>query len=499
VAYWPGDGQHGPAIIYHGSGGLVSLDARTGRLNTAFGRGGILAPESGGTSGSSPPAIYRDIIISGTANPNRDGRPEDVRGFDVVTGRQLWRFATIPEEGQPGRETWSPGSVEGRRYSSGTSVGVWGLMSVDAQRGIVYVPLDSPQWERWGGDRVGDNLYGDSLVAVDATNGKYLWHFQVTRHDLWDLDLAGAPVLFDVRRNGASIPAVGVMGKSGILFILDRVTGKPIYEVVDRPVEQSTVPGEKSSPTQPFPAKLLPIARLSVAENEIATVTPELHEACTKLVKDNDLKLGGPYHPPGFNRPTVNFPGANGASNWGGMSYNPELGFLIMNTQDLGQITSLGPKGDPIRTNGTSGVRAGDSPTVPYDMTGFNGRFAIIAPGQPMLMCQEPPWGSLTAVNVNTWEIAWKVPLGITESLPPGKQNTGRPNLGSTATTASGLIFVGATDDSRFRAFDARTGKVLWEVTLPAPGRGGPTIFQGRDGKQYVAIVATDLVAYALP
>jgi quinoprotein glucose dehydrogenase len=158
VAYWPGSGQHGPAVIYHGSGGLVSLDARTGKLNTGFGKGGILAPVSGGTSSTSPPVIYQDIIISGTTNPNLDGRPEDVRAFDVVTGRQLWRFATIPEEGQPGRDTWSPGSVEGRKTSSGTNVGVWGLMSVDADRGIVYLPLDSPQWERWGGDRLGDNL-----------------------------------------------------------------------------------------------------------------------------------------------------------------------------------------------------------------------------------------------------------------------------------------------------------------------------------------------------
>ena len=495
VEYWPGDAENPPSILFHGSGGMVSLNAKTGKPSSKFGDNGVITSPNGATSYTSPPIVYKNVVISGAANPNSDGRPEDIRGFDVVTGKELWRFATIPEKGQFGSDTWQP-SNEGRITSSGTSVGVWGLMTVDTVRGIVYVPLDSPQWERWGGDRVGDNLFGDSLVALDANTGKYLWHFQLTHHDIWDLDPAGAPALFDVKKGGKTIQAVGVIGKSGLLFILDRVTGKPIYDVVETPVARSDAPGEKTSPTQPIPVKPVGVARTTMSKKEIAKVTPELFDACTKLVEENDIGLGGPYNPPGFNHPTVNFPGANGSANWGGTSFNPELGYLFINTEDLGQITSLGLKGSEIR--GAGGVRAGYSPTVPYDLAGLNGRFAIMSP--VLMPCQEPPWGSLTAINVNTGDIVWKVPLGITETLPSDKQNTGRPNIGGSIATAGGLVFVGATDDSYFRAFDAKTGKMLWQVKLQTANHSVPITYLGEDGKQYVATAFGDnIVAYALP
>ncbi len=498
LEYWRGDGTNPPEILFHGgpNANLNALNAQTGERVKSFGDNGVIGSPKGATSWTSPPIVYKNMVISQAANPNGDGRPEDIRAFDVVTGKQLWRFSTRPQKGEPNYGTW-PEGIEGQTYTSGTSVGAWGFMTVDAARGIVYVPLDSPEWERWGGDRIGDNLYGDSIVAIDANTGKYLWHFQATHHDLWDLDLVGAPVLFDVKQDGKTIPAVGVIGKSGIMFILDRVTGKPVYHVKETPVAQSTSPGEKTSPTQPIPVKPVGVARTTMSKSEITTVTPELHDACTKLIDENNLGLGGPYNPPGFHRSTVNFPGANGSANYGGMAFDPTLGYLIVNTQDLGQITGLGLKGEPIQ--GSGGVRAGNSPSVPYDMAGLNGRFAVTINGV-MMPCQEPPWGSLVAVNVNTGDIAWKVPLGVTESLPEGKQNTGRPNIGGGIATAGGVFFIAATDDSYFHAFDSKTGKLLWRTKLPVAAHSVPITYLAKDGKQYVvSSVGDQLFAYALP
>ena len=496
VEYWPGDAVHAPRILYHGgpTANLVALNALTGERIASFGQDGVVGSPKGATSWTSPPKVYKNIVISGAANPNDDGRPEDIRAFDVVTGKQLWRFATLPEPGQPGSETWPANYNRQWRFSSGTAVGTWGFMTVDEARGVIYIPIDTPQWERYGGDRAGDNLYSNSVIALDAKTGKLLWHFQVTHHDLWDLDMVGAPVLFDVKQRGKTVPAVGMIGKSGILFILNRVTGKPIYDVVERPVAKSDVPGEISSPTQPYPARPAEVARTSVSRSEIAKVTPELFAACTKLVDDNNIGLGGPYNPPGFNRPTVNFPGANGSANWGGMSLDPKLNYLIVNTQDLGQITTLGPKGGAI--NGSGGVRAGTAP-IPYDMVGLNGRFAITS-GNTLLPCQEPPWGRLSAVDVNTGKVVWQTPLGITESLPADKQNTGRPNLGHSLATAGGLVFIGASDDNYFRAFETKTGKILWQQKLRSPVRSIIS-YADANGRQIIlAPVGDVMTAYSL-
>jgi len=504
LAYWPGDSKYGPRIIFTTpDGGLVELDARTGQGSEGFGDHGVLAGKAKRGTNNSPPAIYKNIIISGYANPNGTGRDGDIRGFDVLTGRELWRFSTVPQEGQEGYDTWAAGSAERQR-----EVHVWGLLTVDAERGIVFVPTDAPDWDRYGGDRAGANLYGTSLIALDATTGKKLWHFQLVHHDIWDGDNAAPPALFDVQRGGKTIPAVATIGKMGILFLLDRRTGKPIYGVEERPVTASEAPGEHAYPTQPFPLKPAPLARVSMSEKDIATVTPELEKYCRALIKDNNVGLGGPYNPPGWKRPTVNFPGALGSANYGGVSINPKLGLLFVNTHDLGQLTGLDMRGSARKVVGIAGAGPGINPEVPYDMAGLLGRFK--EPTSNM-MCQQPPWGSLYAVNVNTGDIAWRVNLGETDSLPEGKRDTGRPNLGGTIATASGLVFVGATDDSRFRAFDARTGKLLWSVELPAPSHSVPVTYLGKDGKQYLVFPATggsflqdpatsdELIAYALP
>ncbi|MFL6774869.1 MAG: PQQ-binding-like beta-propeller repeat protein [Sphingomicrobium sp.] len=504
VAYWRGDSRHAPRVVFTtADGGLVALDAKTGKGAPGFGVDGVLAGKARRGSNNSPPSIYRDIIISGYANPNGSGRDGDIRAFDVLTGRELWRFATVPPKGAEGYDSWAIGSAERQR-----EIHVWGLITVDDKRGMVFVPTDAPDWDRYGGDRHGANLYGTSLVALDARTGRKLWHFQLVHHDIWDGDNSAPPALFDIHRDGRTIPAVATIGKMGILFLLDRRTGKPIYGVEERPVSVSEVPGELASPTQPFPLKPEPLARVAMSADEVATVTPELERYCRALIKDNNIGLGGPYNPPGWKRPTLNFPGALGSANYGGVSYNPKLGLLFVNTHDLGQLTGIDVRGSPRKVIGVAGAGPGINPQIQYDMAGLLGRFK-----EPVsnMMCQQPPWGSLYAVNVNTGEIAWRVNLGETDSLPEGKRNTGRPNLGGTIATASGLVFVGATDDSRFRAFDARTGKLLWTADLPAPNHSVPVTYTGHKGKQYVVFPATggsflqdpaaadDLIAYSLP
>ena len=504
LEYWAGDARHAARIIYADGGSLYELDAGTGKPVAGFGVDGVLAGKGEQSAPStSPPIVYRNLIISGAANPNGDGRVGDVRAFDVLSGRQVWRFATVPEKGQKYYDTWAPGSADARQ-----GVYVWGLMSVDEARGLVYFPVKAPIWDRFGGERHGDNLFSSSIVALDAATGRYRWHFQIVHHDIWDFDPGAPPLLMDVRLRGRTIPAIAITSKSGYVFLLDRRDGKPIYGVEERPVPASDVPGEQTSPTQPAPVKPAPIARQTLSMADIATLTPELEAACRALVEKYQIGMGGPYLPPGWHKPTVNFPGTIGSANWGGMSFNPELGLLFVNSHDVGQITGMYEKGAPREVIGVAGAGAAGLPGIPYDMGGLLGRFRDPQSG---LLCQQPPWGSLTAVNVNTGEIAWRSTLGVTDSLPADKQNTGRPNLGGSIATAGGLVFIGATDDGRFRAFDARTGQEVWTTKLSAPNHSVPVTYLGRDGRQYVALPATGggfledpatddaIVAFALP
>jgi quinoprotein glucose dehydrogenase len=493
VEYWPGDRQTPPQIVFGSSDGkLYSVDAKTGKPNEAFGTKGIVeldTPEilqglPGSNGLSSPPIVYTHLVITGgktQENPPK-GPAGDVRAWDMHTGKLAWTFRSIPRAGEKFNDTWAGDSWKNR-----SGVNVWGFLTVDAQRGIVYMPFGAPSVDQYGGDREGDNLFGSSLVAADANTGKYLWHFQIVHHDIWDGDLAGAPALVDVKRGGATIPAVAAINKLGLLFLLDRVTGKPIYGVEERPVPQTEVPLERTSKTQPFPLKPVPLSRMSMSAAEIATVTPELEAACRKLIAG--MQLGGPYLPVSYNRLRVQFPGNHGGVNWGGTSFNPQLGYLFVSTNELGQISGLRDR-DSKAAGAARGQGVGNrvDPDGPYQGVPGGGRFKDEASN---MMCQQPPWGQLTAVDVNTGEFAWRVPLGVTDSLPPDKQKTGRPGNGGTIATAGGLVFVGATDDSRFRAFDAKTGQELWTFKLAGAAQATPMTYEGRDGRQYVVIAAT--------
>ena len=491
VEYWAGDAKT-PAQIVFGThdGRLISLHARTGEPNEAFGDRGIvnlntaeILQGSNGSNGlGSPPIMYKHLVITGGRTQENPplGPAGDVRAWDIHTGRLVWTFRSIPRAGEKFSDTWEGDSGKNR-----SGVNVWGFITVDAARGIVYMPFGAPSVDQYGGDRPGDNLFSSSIVAADANTGKYLWHFQVVHHDIWDADVANPPLLLDVKQRGRTIPAVAVVNKSGLLFLLDRVTGKPIYGVEERPVPPSEVPLERAARTQPFPVKPAPLSRMTFAMADIATVTPELEAECRKLLEG--VQIGGPYLPPGYKRLRLQFPGNHGGVNWGGMSFNPQLGYLFVNSNEMGQLSGLQDR------NANAGGRAQAEgvgnrvhPDGPYDSVPGGGRFKV-----GNLYCQQPPWGQLTAVDVHTGEFAWRVPLGVTDSLPPEKQNTGRPGNGGSIATAGGLVFIGATDDARFRAFDAKSGKEVWTYKLGGAANATPSTYLGKDGRQFVVITST--------
>lgn len=484
AAYWPGDPSTGATLFFGTNHGfLYSVSATTGQLNTAFGNNGAVnlrTPEVMGTDTDalyilpSPPVIYKNLVITG-AGPGEGhggtggglGPAGDTRAWDIHTGKLVWTFHAVPRPGETGHDTWG-----GDSWKQRSGVNVWGYMTVDEQRGIVYMPFGAPNYDRVGTDRPGDNLFGTSVVAADAATGKLLWYFQAVHHDIWDYDTETPPTLIDVHRDGKTIPAVVIVNKTGLLFVLDRLTGKPLFPVVEKRVPPSDVPGEHASPTQPFPIKPEPLAPMKA---ELYHDLPEHTAWCNAYVENNNMLLAQqPYTPPAFNRYSLNMPGTHGGVNYSGGAFDPKLGLFIVNVNNLGQ---------PMRI-------------VPDEAGGYinSGQFAGYArfwDPEKRLPCTEPPWGQLVAVDVNNGRIAWRSTLGVTDNLPAGSQHTGRPGLGGPILTAGGLTFIGATDDARFRAFDTKTGREVWTFHLPASAESIPITYADERGTQYVAVVAT--------
>jgi len=496
LAYWPGDKTAPPTIFFGTTGGfLVAINVKTGKPVPGFANEGFLNLRTGVTEKfpnaayglSSPPAIYKDLVITGSHVQEQPalGPSGDVRAWDVHTGKPVWTFHTIPHPGEPGSETW-----EGESWKDRSGANVWGMLTVDTQRGLIFLPIGCPTQDYYGVDRTGANLYSTTLVALDAASGRMAWYFQTTHHDIWDYDLEAPPALIDIIVNGRKIPAVAQMTKEGLLFVLDRTNGKPVYGVQERAVPQAGfVSGEHPWPTQPFPVKPPPLARNSFAPEEIAKVTPEHQKYCEEMLNSNGgLRTGGPYLDFG-EKPAIIFPGTLGGGNWHGVSFDPKLGYIFVNTQSFGEVFQIV-----------------DSPR------GRGARRYKFWDGDKLWPCSAPPWGELSAVDTKTGDIVWRVPLGVFDELE-GKNvhNTGTPNMGGTIATAGGLVFVGATVDDRFRAFDSRTGKELWVTNIGAAAHTVPITYQGKDGRQYVALmvsgggflgdhtIAPILLAFALP
>ena len=470
------------------------------------------------------PVVSRDVLVLGSNaygpgeehrsphlnQPRGGGEPAYAypRALDAKTGKLLWEFPTLPTETDFGSHTWGNESWRDRIGNN-----VWAVtLTVDEERGLVYMPVSGPGSNFYGGDRPGDNLFGNTTIAVDIETGALEWYCQNIHHELWDYNLPPAPGLFSVERDGETIPALAQVGKSAFMFILNRETGEPVYEVEEKPVPAGDVPGEHYSPTQPIPVKPPPVARISIDRDDIVTAadTNARHAAaCSARWDEVGYYNDGPYTPLRYRQegtpPSLVFPGISGGVNWGGTAFDPELGYILVNSKDQPLVGWMqeNPEYGPDTPDQVAYVRIGGQPFVaPFvDDSGEE---------RGLVPCFKPPWARLYAVDVDTGEIVWETPLGINEALPEGKRQVGSPGVGGPMVTAGGLTFIGATRDRMFRAFDTRTGEQLWSVTFDYYVEAVPMTYEGNDGRQYLAVNvaagATDetrgnerLVVFALP
>lgn len=518
VAYWA-DGDDRRILYGTADGYLIALNAETGEPIPGFGQNGRVdlteglgRPVDRDLYGvNSPPIITRDVVVVGSRVEDvpLDAKmpPGDVRGFDVRTGEQRWIFHSIPEEGEFGNETWG-----GQSWKNTGGANVWTMMSVDEELGYVYLPFGTPANDYYGGDRPGDGLFGESLVCLDARTGERIWHFQVVHHGLWDYDLPAAPNLFDIRVDGEPVKAVGQVSKQGFLYVFDRVTGEPIWPIEERPVPQSTVPGEVSSATQPFPTKPAPFDRQGLTEDDVIDFTPELREQALAVLEE--YNYGPLYTPPSLEKPTIQMPGIAGGASWSGAAFDPETGTAYVSSVTLPyEVTLL---------------------ESPVDLVDYFGGKRAPVKIQDMPI-SKPPYGRITAIDMNTGEHRWMEPLGDLAQSNPVLQQLDLPPLGRPArghmlltetllivgqegTTTRGVSDQGESDDQEgptaglsfevidptLVAFDKATGEAVGEVPLPRNATGAPMTYKV-DGKQYI-IVATgganlpaELVALSLP
>jgi quinoprotein glucose dehydrogenase len=551
---------------------LYALNATTGQPISTFGvngrvdlREGLGRPADTLTvTASTPGVVFEDMLIIGSTVPETlPSAPGDIRAFDVNTGKIRWAFHTIPHPGEPGYDTWPEG---GWQIAGGANA--WAGVAVDPKLAMVFAATGSASFDFYGANRKGDNLFADCVLALDARTGRRVWHFQGLKHDVWDLDFPAAPSLVTVRRAGRTIDAVAQITKTGFVFVLDRKTGTPLFPVVDRPVPSSSIDGEQLSPTQPMPLKPPPFARSGPTEAMLTRRTPAAHAAVLEAFRR--LKAGR-FTPPSVEG-TIIFPGVDGGAEWGGAAFDPETALLYVNSNEMPWIVKLIPNDDTSLYNSKCASchrtdRAGTAaaPSL-VDIGARKTRDQLIdiirhgtgrMPGYPdfgtkntndlvdFLMTGKdrgsdpdltraptyvkyrsdgetlwrdpdgyppltPPWGTLNAIDLNAGTIRWKIPFGeYPELVAKGVRNTGSDNYGGPVVTASGLLFIAATNfDRKFHAYDKLTGKLLWETTLPAAGNATPSIYS-LDGREYIVIVCgggkngapsgSSIVAFALP
>jgi quinoprotein glucose dehydrogenase len=475
---------------------LIAVDARTGTPIQSFGEQGIVDLRKGlrivptgftDYQVTSPPAVIGDTIVVGSAIADGTRQPHpsgEVRGFDAVTGKLKWSWDPIPQDPSAvGADTW-------RNKSAGRtgSANAWSVIVADPARNLVFVPTSSPSHDYYGGERPGHNLFSDSVVALRADTGERVWHFQTVHHDIWDYDVASPPILFDWRKDDRTVPAVGVASKTGHLFILDREKGTPLIAVEERAVPTSDVPGEEASPTQPFPTAPRSLARTALKAEEAWGATEEDRAWCRDTI--GKLRSDGFFTPASL-QGTLVIPGNGGGMAWGGIAHDRVNGLLIMPVNNLAAEVRLIAR-DKVEGERKAGRLSGDfeyhaQVGTPYGVV----RRLLLGP-KTTLPCTPPPWGTLAAVKAATGEVAWQVPLGQlpgTEKLA-GSAEWGSIALGGPIATAGGLVFTAGTLEAAIYAFDVRTGKRLWQGTLPTSARSTPMTYLGRDGRQYVVISA---------
>ncbi|HSF16203.1 MAG TPA: pyrroloquinoline quinone-dependent dehydrogenase [Vicinamibacteria bacterium] len=517
LSYWSDAGDE-RLILGTVDGRLMALDPRNGQPVVSFGERGTVdltqglrrEVEPNVYSISSPPILVNDVIVVGSsitdARPTQQRAPGDVRGFDVRTGEQLWVFHSIPQPGELGHETWEDGSWQ---YTGNTNV--WTIMSADEELGYVYLPFSTPTDDWYGGHRPGDNLFAESLVCLDAGTGERVWHFQIVHHGVWDYDLPAAPNLVDIEVDGRPVKAVAQITKQGFVYVFDRVTGEPVWPIEEKPVPQSTVPGERTSPTQPFPSRPAPFERQGLTEDDLIDFTPELRNAALELVRSYDV---GPLYTPPTQRGLIQMPGAIGGANWTGAAFDRSTNILYIPSISRPYLVKLVPP-DP----GASDV------SYWFDVT----RWLGLPNGLPFW---KPPYGRITAIDLDTGEHVWQVPLGEGPRDHAALRNLNLPRLGwpnrgapllvgdllfigqfpNHFTHVAALVGGGVTDEAQeemyrfhpsFYAFDKTTGELVWEMELPANVTGAPMTYLA-GGKQFIVFAVggifetSELIALAV-
>ena len=491
--YWESKDRSDRRLFYINAGFLTAIDARTGKTVMSFGdngrtdiRNGLDRDPGRALQTSNPGRIFENIIITPlpAGGASYDSTPADIHAYDAITGKLLWTFHVIPHPGEFGYDTWPPDA-----WKTVGGVHNWNEMTVDEKRGIAYIPLGTARYDFYGANRKGNNLFGNSLLALDARTGKRLWHFQLVHHDLWDYDLTGAPKLLTVKHNGKSVDVVAQPTKFGFLYVFDRVTGEPLWPMEERPVPQSDVPGEWSSPTQPFPTKPPPFARQSFTEKDINPFATDAEQAAIREILTNS-RNEGLFTPPSL-RGSISAPGHNGGANWGMTAVNPTKGYLYVITKEHPTLDKLVLPGQGRGGRGKGGppAPAPVEPPAPAD----NGFIRYNSPVNFItqtggLSAMGPPWSNLTAYDLNTGTIRWQVPNGgVLELDKEGHSGTGaRDPRGGPVVTAGGLIFAATASDHKVRAYDEDNGKVLWEHELPTGSDGIPAVYEV-GGREYVA------------